>query len=247
MPESVLDLGIQRGTQTSKQVFAVSTRQWSVVFGVRTPALLGTSFLVTLLCTGHSLYIFCWFLLIFPTLKQRRDPRLQPSLLYLYSLLRWSLKALYSICCDSHLSFEPWEIYSSSLDLFSEPRFIYLTTYLPTPLGSLLEISHLKAPKHPNLPWVNLLFLSFPISATGSSILLVAQANTLEVILDISILPQPTILLALPSRHIHQGHWPGPKASSSPSWIIAITFLLGSLLPDLYSRFILNKWTDMSF
>ena len=88
MPESVSDLRIQRGRQTSKQVFASSVKtdvwQLSVIFGVRrcecqhsrAPVPWLPSYL-----TGHSFFgILCSFLLVFPTMKQRRGLRMQPSL-----------------------------------------------------------------------------------------------------------------------------------------------------------------------
>lgn len=175
MPESVLDLGLQRGRLTSKQVFAVSVkmhaRWWE--FG-----LWGQTDLVSASTAEHQspafpltalAIVFLYFFLVPPhlsptPLKQRRAPRLQAPLFHLYSLPRWS-RALDTISM-LWLSFVLWSLRNSLPMAWPvlKPQTHKSNSYLPSPLGCLLALSHWKAPKlDPDLlPWLSLLLPVLP-------------------------------------------------------------------------------------
>lgn len=142
-------------------------------------------------CTGCSLFVF-FAGSSSHSLSREGPPRLYTSLFHPYSLPRWS-RAL-AIISMLWLWFVLWalrNLYVSSPDLFSKPKTYISNSYLPSPLGCLLELSCLKAPKswpsltEPALP-------SLPISAAGNTILLAAQAEVLEVILTFAFPPHPT-------------------------------------------------------
>lgn len=141
--------------------------------------------------------LFCILLLVprhLPTLK-RRGPAYN-LLVPIYTQSSdnlWSLEVL-SLCYDSHLFLEVWEIDFSSPDLFSKLQtHIFNCLRAISSVSCLLEISPCMAP----LTWIASSLTkpappSLPISADGSCIFLIAQGReTLGVILDSCPLPRP--------------------------------------------------------
>lgn len=78
---------------------------------------------------------FVFFLLIFPALKQRRGPRMLPSLFHLYSPSRWSPRVL-DVISKLWLSFVPWAL----RNLFLKPWPVLKTpdSFIQLPVRHLL-------------------------------------------------------------------------------------------------------------
>lgn len=142
---------------------------------------------------------------------------------------------------------------SQALTCFQNSRLIYPTAYVPSPLVSCLrEISPRTAPNLNPVSLTEPAPPSLPISADGSCMLLIAQAEALGVLLDSCPVPHP---VSNPSANPFSSAskvylsqlQPWPKAPPSLPQIIIITLKLGSLLPGLPAHSILSKCPDVSF
>ena len=154
------------------------------------------------------------------------------------------------------LSFVPWGL----RDWFLKPWPVFKTpdSYIQPPTCHLL-LSPVCERSHPvRLPtWIPSSLTepappSLPISADGSCMLLIAQAEALGVILDSCPLPHPkSNPSANPFSSASKAYLsplqPWPKAPPSLPQIIIITLKLGSLLPGLPAHSILSKCPDLSF